>query len=135
MQDGQGRAFLGSLESLRGVAALLVALYHVSWLNPTRYQGLVLNSYLMVDLFFVLSGFVMCHGYGHRIRNRAELGDFLVLRIGRLYPLHVAMLLVFLVREAVKVEWLGVSASTPTFTDNPLNPSFSLREAEFPARG
>jgi peptidoglycan/LPS O-acetylase OafA/YrhL len=84
MQDGQGKAFFGSLESLRGVAALLVALYHVSWLNPTRHQGLVLNSYLMVDLFFVLSGFVMCHGCGDRIRNRAELGDFLVLRIGRL---------------------------------------------------
>jgi peptidoglycan/LPS O-acetylase OafA/YrhL len=121
MQDRQGRAFFGSLESLRGVAALLVALYHVSWLNPTRYQGLVLNSYLMVDLFFVLSGFVMCHGYGDRIRNRAQLGDFLVLRIGRLYPLHVMMLFVFVVREAVKfgaVEWLGVSASTATFSDN-----------------
>ena len=60
----------GSLESLRGVAALLVAFYHVAWLIRFTMRGSCGNSYLMVDLFFVLSGFVMCHGYGDRIRNR-----------------------------------------------------------------
>ena len=48
-------------------------------MNPTLNQGVVLNSYLMVDLFFVLSGFVMCHGYGDRIKSLPQFQDFIVL--------------------------------------------------------
>ncbi len=48
-----------ALDSIRGIAALSVVLYHMSWTSVIESQSYVRNSYLMVDLFFVLSGFVI----------------------------------------------------------------------------
>lgn len=81
-----------SLEALRGVAALLVALFHVSWATHLH-GGIVRNSYLMVDVFFVLSGFVMMHAYGERLHGVADARRFMLLRLGRVYPLHFAILM------------------------------------------
>lgn len=83
------------LDALRGVAACLVLLYHSKftvWDEPT---ALMRNAYLAVDLFFVISGFVMQHAYGARIRQGMPLFDYMVLRLGRIYPLHLFMLLVW----------------------------------------
>jgi peptidoglycan/LPS O-acetylase OafA/YrhL len=49
--------FFGGLESLRGVAALIVVFVHIKWVNPLTTLLFFRNGYLMVDLFFVLSGF------------------------------------------------------------------------------
>jgi peptidoglycan/LPS O-acetylase OafA/YrhL len=94
--------FFSSLEALRGIAALTVALYHVSWQNHLTHGGFIRNGYLMVDFFFVLSGFVMMHSYGNRLGTLSEFERFVRLRLGRLYPLHLATLLAFLVIEIVK---------------------------------
>jgi peptidoglycan/LPS O-acetylase OafA/YrhL len=51
--------------------------------------GFVLSSYLFVDFFFILSGFVMTHVYRERIAQGLSFKDYLLLRVGRLYPLHV----------------------------------------------
>lgn len=114
-----GHRFFGSLESLRGIAALLVALLHAIWVNPIRDVGWVRNSYLMVDLFFVLSGFVICHAYGGRIRNWIEFRDFFVLRLGRLYPLHVAVLSAWVAFDVVKY----VAASRLGISHGPVLPA------------
>jgi peptidoglycan/LPS O-acetylase OafA/YrhL len=90
------RTFFGGLESLRGVAALSVAAYHITWLNATYDWGFVRNAYLWVDFFFVLSGFVISHSYGDKIRSGRDFVRFLWLRLGRLYPLHLFLLLLFL---------------------------------------
>ena len=114
--------FFPSLEILRGLAALTVALYHVSWRTHFSDWGLVRNGYLMVDFFFILSGFVIFHAYGDRIRKLPDLWRFLVARLGRLYPLHLAMLLCFLLIEIAK--WVVVRlqiapiASIPFATNN-----------------
>ena len=94
--------FFGSLESVRGIAALTVVLFHAFWVNPLRELSWVHNTYLMMDMFFVLSGFVICHAYADRIRDRVELRDFLLLRLGRLYPLHLALLGVWVAIDVVK---------------------------------
>ena len=47
------------LESIRGLAALLVVFYHIPKWNPLLEIGIINNGYLMVELFFVLSGFVI----------------------------------------------------------------------------
>lgn len=84
------------LDSLRGLAACLVVLFH----SPFSFFGTPLaffsNAYLFVDLFFILSGFVMAHSYTERTQNGMSLKTFALLRLGRIYPLHVFMLLVFL---------------------------------------
>ncbi len=100
--SGKAR-FFGELESLRGLAALSIALHHVSWKNPMLPSLYIHNSYLFVDLFFVLSGFVICHSYERKITGPKSLGRFMFLRWGRLYPLHFLMLLVFVVLGAVQL--------------------------------
>ena len=55
------------MNALRGIAALLVVLFHIDFYSHLLTEGsdssFVRRCYLMVDLFFVLSGFVMRHVY------------------------------------------------------------------------
>ena len=99
-----GTAHFSSLDSLRGLAALLVAIYHVNWIDPLRELRLIHNAPLMVDLFFVLSGFVICYSYGDRLGNGRGFASFIWTRLGRLYPLHFVTLLVFAAWHVSKVE-------------------------------
>lgn len=100
-RDAPPREFFGALESLRGIAALLVAIYHVPWIHPVYHWGLIRNAYLMVDFFFVLSGFVICHGYAEKLGSRQDLAKYAWLRIGRLYPLHFVLLFVWVGLDVV----------------------------------
>lgn len=86
----------GKLESLRGVAALLVVLYHSSFSFGDRSIAFIGNSYLFVDFFFILSGFVMALAYGDRIRRDMPFWRYITLRLGRIYPLHLFMLLAWI---------------------------------------
>jgi peptidoglycan/LPS O-acetylase OafA/YrhL len=74
------------LDGLRGFAALLVVLYHM----PPYVQGWFYfpNSFLAVDFFFCLSGFIIAYSYERRILNGMSLADFSVARLIRLYPLY-----------------------------------------------
>lgn len=74
-----------SLEGIRGIAALVVALYHLE--IGRDHFSFIRHGYLFVDLFFVLSGFVMYASYGSSIASVADLRSFLIRRIGRLFPL------------------------------------------------
>jgi peptidoglycan/LPS O-acetylase OafA/YrhL len=113
--------FFVPLESLRGMAALIVVAYHAVWLNPVTQSRFFSNGALMVDFFFVLSGFVICHSYGDRLSGLRDFGRFLWLRLGRLYPLHFAFLMVFVLIEGVKYFaqlHYGIIADKPAFTVN-----------------
>ena len=82
------------LESIRGLAALLVVLFHMPAWNARLHDiRFIHNSYYMVDLFFVLSGFVMNLNYGDRLHSVRDLVHFQFLRLGRLYPVHLLFLL------------------------------------------
>jgi peptidoglycan/LPS O-acetylase OafA/YrhL len=74
-----------SLEGGRGIAALIVALYHLK--IGADYFSVIRNGYLFVDLFFVLSGFVICAAYSNRMSTANDFQSFLIRRIGRLLPL------------------------------------------------
>ena len=92
-----------SSKSIRGIAALLVVLFHMPFWNSTIYDThIIRNSYYMVDLFFVLSGFVMFLNYGERLRSAKDLARFQLLRIGRLYPVHLLFLLIALLAAVGK---------------------------------
>lgn len=94
---------VASLESVRGIAAFLVVLYHVPGWNRTLYEvAIVRNGYLMVELFFVLSGFVIFRTYSTRLHTLGDLARFQFLRFGRLYPVHVLMLLTYVALETLK---------------------------------
>ncbi|HEY4944025.1 MAG TPA: acyltransferase [Rhizomicrobium sp.] len=96
------QAHFQALDSLRGIAALGVVLLHITWVFPGSGFQPVLHMGLMVDFFFVLSGFVIAFNYRERLSSGPDLGRFVWLRFWRLYPLHLAMLALFVAIEAGK---------------------------------
>lgn len=88
-----------SLTGLRGVAALWVMAFHIckvagahaAW---TAHAGLLSFGWTGVDLFFVLSGFILMwvHGAQFARPTREALGRFVLGRIVRVYPLSLAAL-------------------------------------------
>ena len=98
--------YLSNLTPLRGIAALLVAVFHfemaIARFVPAKQTMFFEKSYLMVDLFFVMSGFIILHVYGDSFMQsitKINLRKFIVARFARIYPLHFfsLMLLVILV--------------------------------------
>ena len=74
------------LDGLRGIAAILVAIRHAP--NLFGIQPGTVETHLSVDLFFVLSGFVLAHAYDARVRDGLSAVGFLRIRVIRLYPLY-----------------------------------------------
>ena len=80
-----------SLDGMRGVAALTVVAFHLhALLGPIQLPG----AYLAVDLFFVMSGFVLANAYDDRIGRDLSASAFIRKRIVRLYPLYAASILI-----------------------------------------
>lgn len=80
------RKIFHTLDGMRGVAALAVVERH----KPDFFFGEELPaSYLAVDLFFVLSGFVVTFAYAARLEAGMGLGRFTLARLVRLYPLYL----------------------------------------------
>jgi peptidoglycan/LPS O-acetylase OafA/YrhL len=75
------------LDGLRGIAALAVILYHASQFLAGRPSKT--PAYLAVDFFFMLSGFVVCAAYGHRLDSGLTWRRFLAIRFIRLGPMLV----------------------------------------------
>ncbi|PSJ65706.1 acyltransferase [Mesorhizobium ephedrae] len=114
---GAGAVRFEALDSWRGIAALLVVLFHGQIVSHIRDFPLVRSGEAMVDFFFVLSGFVIAHAYCGRIRDGGDFGKFVFLRLGRLYPLHLFMFGLFLAFEGMKAFVPGLG--------NPVDPAFS----------
>ncbi len=96
-----------TLDGLRGVFALVVVLYHLPFATHLFANPLVRDGYLAVDFFFVLSGFVIAFAYGDRLQTAEAAGNFVVRRLGRIWPLHAVMLAALLLLELVKLVALG----------------------------
>ena len=109
------------IESLRGLAALSVALYHFAIDSYLTNNMFVKNSWLMVDFFFVLSGFVIALNFQQNICSISDVFKFQARRFFRLYPLHIVMLIIFLCIEYGKyiaqIKY-GLVANNPAFTIN-----------------
>jgi peptidoglycan/LPS O-acetylase OafA/YrhL len=91
-----------ALDSLRGLAALGVAAFHVQGGGAVFESSLARNGWLLVDFFFVLSGFVIAASYGARLGHGFAVRRFMLLRLGRIYPLHLAILAVYVAMEALQ---------------------------------
>jgi len=92
-----------ALDGLRGVAALAVLLFHITWANHFTNTSFVQNSYLAVDLFFILSGFVIYASYSNKIADFRAAIHFIWLRFFRVYPLHLAVLAAYVGLELAKL--------------------------------
>jgi len=95
-----------TLDALRGAGAIAVMAGHA---------GIILHAYmppfmyLAVDMFFVLSGFVLAHAYDGKFAGGMSVAAFLKARIARLYPIY----LVGLVLGLVSVAFVNTHALAP----------------------
>jgi peptidoglycan/LPS O-acetylase OafA/YrhL len=121
---------LQSIQILRGIAALLVVVYHIRAMEILAIgnngltempllNGFVTNGYAGVDLFFVISGFIMVYvTSGMRAGVKSSL-EFLFARVARIYPLWWVfaglMTLMFLIYNATGfgAGWERVSHGQP----------------------
>ncbi len=81
-----GTQHFRTLDALRGTAAIAVAVMHGSKLGDFQ---LLPSAYLAVDLFFMLSGFVLAYAYDARLAAGYGARRFLLQRLIRLYPLYL----------------------------------------------
>jgi peptidoglycan/LPS O-acetylase OafA/YrhL len=98
-----------SLTGIRGIAACYVVIYHYLALGAgsSTLGNFVKHGYLAVDLFFVLSGFVMAMNYGADFKEGFNINkyySFLLKRLARVYPLYVVTTAVCLFLYLLDVE-------------------------------
>ncbi|MDP1630248.1 MAG: acyltransferase [Caulobacter sp.] len=88
-------ADLRALTSLRAFLALGVVLFHyqLQWDPALGFSSIIERSRLAVDAFFMLSGFILAHVYGPAFAaGTFSYRRFILARLARLYPLHLAVL-------------------------------------------
>jgi len=133
--------YLSTLTPLRGIAALLIVSVHLNlFVMPLLDPALTsvhFRLYLMVDFFFILSGFIMSHVYGNTFLKswtRQEFWRYMSARFARIYPLHLIMLCWIIILYVLLV---NSQAPLPNITARVLNPwaipfHLTLTNAFFP---
>lgn len=100
------------LDVYRFAAAAGVMLSHYLLVADLRtgagYGWVVAHFHLLVDFFFILSGFVIALHYDGRILSARDYGHYIQRRLARIYPLHALTLLVTLV-----IFFAGIWAGLP----------------------
>jgi peptidoglycan/LPS O-acetylase OafA/YrhL len=88
--------FISNLTPIRGIAAILVVIFHFEialvLFLPRETSRFFSKCYLMVDLFFIMSGFIIYHVYGNFFEQnipKAAFNKYIRARLARVYPLHI----------------------------------------------
>ncbi len=128
-----------SLTSLRGIAALIIVIHHFSYyalpqlgVVLSAYSYFFQNGYLAVDLFFILSGFIMTHVYSDRFSagvSKSNYWQYLRARFARIYPLHLFTLLVLVGLQFVELILSNPTAFTGKFNLTALGANVLMLQA------
>ena len=101
--DRRPRTMLQSVEVMRGLAAVAVAIYHTHLviarpdMGATQVFGTVAQfGWSGVALFFVLSGFIIMHAHSRDIGVPRRVGAYLWRRFRRIYPIYWVFLTAYL---------------------------------------
>lgn len=127
------RPIIPALTGIRGVAAAWVAIHHLLpplcasiGLHALDHSSVVVNGFRAVDLFFILSGLILMltHGNDFATRDMMMVRRFLILRLVRVVPLHVLIMLAivpFVLMQPDFVRWSRVYTS----------PEYAYRQYDF----
>jgi len=140
--EAHPRAHLPALTSLRGIAALWVVLYHFQDVLqavtplPGPVGHLIKQGNLAVDLFFLLSGYVLAYNYldAPGLLERGRYTRFLLMRLARIYPAHLVGLL-GVVPMVVAARVLGLSISDTGYSLSTFLQHLTLTQAWVPWMG
>ena len=105
-----------ALTAVRGLAAWWVVVYHfrdqIDFAKLPILQEVANHGYLAVDLFFIMSGFVIALNYADALQRPAKwvVARFLGFRLARIYPLHLVILLMFIVNPLAIVLFSGAGS-------------------------
>jgi exopolysaccharide production protein ExoZ len=135
------RPKLAWIQALRGVAVILVVLTHARYffLDTPSWplaDALLMPGAMGVDLFFVISGFIMVYTTRRTAGTPADAADFLLRRFARIWPLYALATCVWMTVNHKGLGWLTYwpqlralllsMTFQPVDTDNPLYFSLSL---------
>lgn len=87
--------YLSSLTPIRGLLAMWIVAFHFNEIVPILPAAVsreIRRSYLAVDFFFIMSGFVICHVYGRALSSNPSwpaIAAYVRARFARIYPLHL----------------------------------------------
>ena len=94
---------LYKLESLRGIFALLVVIAHSSFTFKENEYPFWKNMDILIEYFFVLSGFIISLAYEKKIISGLPFKKYFLLRLGRIYPLHIVTLFLIVLLLSLKI--------------------------------
>ena len=101
------------LDGLRGIAAVLVVLFHVFEVHShgDHSKQIINHGYLAVDFFFMLSGYVISYAYDDRW-SRMSMKDFFKRRVIRLHPMIIVGMVIgaslFYFQDSPGLGWGGI---------------------------
>jgi peptidoglycan/LPS O-acetylase OafA/YrhL len=128
--------YLNNLTALRGIAALWIVLFHLNGATDNvqlpHLTMLIGNGYLMVDLFFIMSGFIIMYVYGDgfsRQITKPGLNQFIIARFARIYPLHLFTLVLLVADRWLSNDWSTLSDPATIPIHILLLQSFGLQKA------
>ncbi len=87
--------YYAALDGFRGLLAIFVAIHHATWFSYLNYRSFINEGFVIIDLFFAFSGFLMFTLYAGKLNDKASCVNFMQRRFARLYPIHIFMLAVF----------------------------------------
>jgi peptidoglycan/LPS O-acetylase OafA/YrhL len=107
---------LAGIQFGRAVAAILVVLYHGGRMLPQYFGNIGLAKYFGygnagVDFFFVLSGFIIFYVHGKDIGQPSRLGNYLMRRFTRIYPIYWVVTAFVIALLVAKGDWAPLSPS------------------------
>lgn len=117
--SSRARSRVKSLDYLRGVMALAVMVYHyVSWTVGDLGSASILGrlGIYAVSIFYILSGVSLAIVYAERLRSNADIIDFAIRRLFRIFPLFYIV-----VTSALLLGWAsaiarGIPYDFPAYT-------------------
>ena len=109
--------YIKPLNAIRGAAALIVVFFHtyrLGFFSQHLDLSCFSNGYFAVDMFFILSGFVLIHVYNGKFQTVSikNYYSFMVSRFARIYPVHFVLLAILVGIELIKLLVLKVPAFT-----------------------
>jgi peptidoglycan/LPS O-acetylase OafA/YrhL len=126
-------ARLHGLDTLRALAILLVMTFHLQNVLPERLLPIASVGWIGVDLFFVLSGFLIGSQLlkPYLAGSRPRLGEFYRRRAYRILPAYLCVLLLYVAVPAwrevpgISSAWQFVTFTWNLHMDNPAHRAFS----------